>query len=145
MNEEVYMALQVIKQGGDEKVKVYYEHILKLANCLQHQEDDSLLTIFFRIGLQPDLWITTMGMKRDTLFKHKEVAITYEENMGDANEYQKLLEPPTKQKKANEGKKTYVIYNQCNKPKHFDEGCHQNPNNLVVQEINLITKQVTKK
>ncbi len=33
MNEQVYMALRMIKQGGDEKVDVYYERILKLANC----------------------------------------------------------------------------------------------------------------
>jgi hypothetical protein len=37
-----------------------------------------------------------MGMK-DTLFEHKEVAIiACEKNMEDTNEYQKLLEPPTK-------------------------------------------------
>jgi len=35
-------------------------------------------------------------MKRDTLFEHMEVAVTCEESMGDANEYQKLLKPPTK-------------------------------------------------
>jgi hypothetical protein len=34
MNEQVYMALQMIKQGGDEKVEVYYECVLKLTNCL---------------------------------------------------------------------------------------------------------------
>ncbi len=55
-----------------------------------------------------------MGMKRDTLFEHKEAIVTYEENMGDANEYRKLLEPPTKHKKANEGRRTNLIYNQCN-------------------------------
>jgi hypothetical protein len=33
MDEQVYMALQMINQGGDEKVEVYYEHILKLTNC----------------------------------------------------------------------------------------------------------------
>jgi len=32
MDEQMYMALRVIKQG--EKVEVYYEHILKLVNCL---------------------------------------------------------------------------------------------------------------
>ncbi len=31
-DEQVYMALQMIKQGKDKKV--YYEHILKLANYL---------------------------------------------------------------------------------------------------------------
>ncbi len=36
MNEQVYMALQVVKPGGDKKLEIYYEHILKLTNCLQH-------------------------------------------------------------------------------------------------------------
>ncbi len=45
-DEQVYMALRVIKQGNDEKVEVYYERILKLANCLQHKVDDNLLTTF---------------------------------------------------------------------------------------------------
>jgi hypothetical protein len=35
-------------------------------------------------------------MKKHTLFKHKEAIITCEKNMGDTNEYKKLLEPPTK-------------------------------------------------
>jgi len=54
MDEQMCMALQVIKQGGDEKMKVYYEHIFKLANCFQCQED-SLLTTFFQTCLQPYL------------------------------------------------------------------------------------------
>jgi hypothetical protein len=33
-DEHVYMALRVIKQSSDEMVEVYYEQILKLANCL---------------------------------------------------------------------------------------------------------------
>jgi hypothetical protein len=47
----MYMALRVIKQGGNEKVGVYYERILKLTNYLQHQAYDSLLTTFFRTCL----------------------------------------------------------------------------------------------
>ncbi len=46
-NEQVYMALKVIKQGNNEKVEVYYERNLKLANCLQHKVNDNLLTTFF--------------------------------------------------------------------------------------------------
>jgi hypothetical protein len=33
-------------------------------------------------------------MKGDTLFEHKEVVVAYEESMGHANNYWKLLEPP---------------------------------------------------
>jgi hypothetical protein len=43
-------------------------------------------------------------MKKDTLFEHKEVGVTCEESMGNANEYQKLLEPPTKHEKVSEGR-----------------------------------------
>jgi hypothetical protein len=49
--------------------------------------------------------------------------------MGDTNEYQILLEPPTKREKANEGRRIDVIYNRCNKPRHSKECCHQNTNN----------------
>ncbi len=34
MDEQVYMALRMLKQGGNEKVEIYYERILKVANCL---------------------------------------------------------------------------------------------------------------
>jgi hypothetical protein len=47
MDEQMYMALQVIKQGGDKKVEVYYELILKLVNCFHHQAYDNLVTLFF--------------------------------------------------------------------------------------------------
>jgi hypothetical protein len=51
------MTLKIIKQGNNEKVKIYYERILKLANYLQHKVDDNLLTTFFRVGLVPYLQI----------------------------------------------------------------------------------------
>jgi hypothetical protein len=34
MDEQMYKALQMIKQGKDEKVEIYYEHMLKITNCL---------------------------------------------------------------------------------------------------------------
>ncbi len=46
-----------------------------------------------------------------------------------ANEYWKLLEPPTKQKKVSKGRRIDVIYGQCNKLGHSKECCHWNPNN----------------
>jgi hypothetical protein len=70
-----------------------------------------------------------MGMKKDTLFEHKEVVITCEECMGDANEHQKLLEPPTKQEKVSEGRIIDVIYGQCYKSRHSKECCHWNLDN----------------
>jgi hypothetical protein len=41
-----------------------------------------------------------MGMKRNTLFEHKEFTITYEDIMVDPKDYQKLLEPPKNPKKT---------------------------------------------
>jgi hypothetical protein len=73
--------------------------------------------------------MATTGMKKDTLFKHKEVIVTCEENIKNANEYQKLFKPPIKQEKASKGKRIHVIYGQCNKSKHSKELCHWNPNN----------------
>jgi hypothetical protein len=46
-DEQVCMSLCMIKQGGNKKVEVYYECILKLVNCLPHHVDNSFLTIFF--------------------------------------------------------------------------------------------------
>jgi hypothetical protein len=88
------MALRVIKEGNNKKVEVYYEWIFKLANYLQHKVNDNLLTTFFRVGLVRYLRITIAGMKRDTLFEHKEYTVTCEEIMANTKKYQKLLEPP---------------------------------------------------
>ncbi len=85
------MALRMIKQGKDEKVKIYYERMLKLTNNLQHWANYSLLISFFQIGLWSYIWITTTGMKKDTLFEHKETIITTcEKSMVDTNEYKKI-------------------------------------------------------
>ncbi len=86
-------AFRVIKQGNDEKVKVYYEWIFKLANYLQHKADDILLTTFFQARLVPYLWIIITGMKQDTLFEHKEYVVAYEKIMANVEEYWKLWKP----------------------------------------------------
>ncbi len=44
-------------------------------------------------------------MKRDTLFEQKEATTTCENSMSNANEYQKLLKPPTKQIVLSKGDK----------------------------------------
>ncbi len=86
-DEQINMALKVIKQTSDEKGEVYNEHILKLANYLHHKANNNLFTTFFQVGLVPYLWVTTIGMKRNNLFFHKKVAMTCEKGIGDANEY----------------------------------------------------------
>ncbi len=50
-NEEVYMRLWNIQQQTIECVEVYYEHLLKLINCLQGKTIDVFFTIIFRVGL----------------------------------------------------------------------------------------------
>jgi hypothetical protein len=39
-DEEFYMQLRNFQQQVGEWVKVYYEHLLKLANCLQVKAND---------------------------------------------------------------------------------------------------------
>ncbi len=79
-NEEVYMQLWNIQQQIIKCVEVYYEHLLKLANCLQVKVMYVIIIIIFRIGLLPYLILTTIGMKRDTLIELKEAIIVCEES-----------------------------------------------------------------
>ncbi len=61
------------------------------------------------------------------------------------NKYQKLLEPPTKQKKASKGKRIDVICGQCNKPRHSKECCHwnlNNPNNKLKDKKEVVVNGV---
>ncbi len=93
-NEEVFMQLRNIQHQTNEHVKVYYEHLLKLVNCLHVKTTNVLLTTIFKASLLPYLKITTIDMKRDTLIEHKEVAIVCEES-GHVNlSYNVLLPTP---------------------------------------------------
>jgi hypothetical protein len=56
-----------MKQEKNERVEVYYERLLKLANNLQHRTIDSFLNIVFRSKLQSYLCVATIGMKKKTL------------------------------------------------------------------------------
>lgn len=47
IDEQVYMALKIIRQTSNKKVEVYYERILKLVNYLKHKTNGSLLMTFF--------------------------------------------------------------------------------------------------
>jgi len=55
MNKQVYMILQIIKQGPNEAVEEYYKRILKLTNCLQLKAYYQLLTT-----LGEDYYLTFM-------------------------------------------------------------------------------------
>jgi hypothetical protein len=56
-----------MKQEKNEKVEVYYDRLLKLANSLQHMTINSFLTIVFKSKLQPYLHMATINMKKETL------------------------------------------------------------------------------
>lgn len=108
----------------DKKMEVYYELILKLTNYLNHKADDNLCSTLFQIRLLPYLRVATPGMKQDTLFFHKKVVVTCKESMGDANEYQKLLEPPPKLEKNGDSMKSELVCDQCQKSSHTKKLCH---------------------
>jgi hypothetical protein len=50
--------------------------------------------------------------------------------MGDVNEYKRILEPPIKLKKTNDGKQIDMICGQCNKLGHLQQRCQWNLENL---------------
>jgi hypothetical protein len=57
-----------MKHEKNERVKDYYERLLKLANHLQHRIIDNFLIIVFRFGLQPYMRVAaTSCMKRKNL------------------------------------------------------------------------------
>jgi hypothetical protein len=60
-------------------------------------------------------------MKQDTLLQDKEKAIIREKNIGDAHNYQKLMEPPTPQKvdHPTKSKNINVVCGHYKKPRHL--------------------------
>ncbi len=78
----------------------------------------------------PYLQIAMIRMKQDTLFEHKEYVITCEETMVDGEEYQKLLEPSKKLKKALDNIQIEKMCGFYHKPGHLKELCHWNLENL---------------
>jgi len=70
-----------MKQEKNERVEVYYERLLKLANNLQHKTIYSFMTTLFKSGLQPYLCVAIVGMKRKTLQQHKEITLVCEEGI----------------------------------------------------------------
>ncbi len=83
-------------------------------------------------------------MKHTSMFKHKEVVVTCEENMGDPTKYQKLLEPP-ELNMNNDGKHTNLVCSQCKKQGHSKEHCHwnsKNPNNQLNEKKKVLVNEV---
>jgi hypothetical protein len=73
-DEQVYLKLKNMQHEKNERVEVYYERLLKLANSLQHTTTNNFLTIVFRSRLQPYLHVTIASMKRE-FFKLKQLTI----------------------------------------------------------------------
>jgi hypothetical protein len=80
-------------QQVGEWVKVCYEHLLKLANYLQMKAIDVFLTIIFKSSLHSYLRLAT-SMTRNTLIKHKEVVMIYEESGLITINYNALITQP---------------------------------------------------
>jgi hypothetical protein len=65
-DEEVHMQRKNLQQVG-ERIEVYYECLLKLANYLQVKVIDVLLTTIFIEKLQAYLILTTISIVKNTL------------------------------------------------------------------------------
>jgi hypothetical protein len=70
--------LHNIQQQTTKCFEVYYDCVLKLANCLHVRTTNVFFTIVFRISLLPCFILTSM--KKDTLIEHKEADVVCEEN-----------------------------------------------------------------
>jgi hypothetical protein len=81
-----------MKQKKNEKMEVYYERLLKLANSLQQKTTYSFLTTILKYGLQPYLHVTTC-MKRETLQQHKEATLVCEERISNIKAISNLVVP----------------------------------------------------
>jgi hypothetical protein len=82
-----------MKHEKNERVEVYYDILLKLANYLQHKTINSFLTIVFKFRLQLYLCVAIASMKRKTLQQHKEVALVCEEGIFEVEAINNLLVP----------------------------------------------------
>jgi hypothetical protein len=91
-DKKVYIQLRNFQQVG-ERIEVYYERLLKLVNYLQVKTTNVFLITIFKVGLQPYLRLAT-SMTKDTLIKHKEVAIICEESGLIITNYNALIIQP---------------------------------------------------
>ncbi len=142
-DEEVYVQLWNTQQQIVEHVEVYYERLLKLANCLQVKTIDVFLTIVFRVGLLPYLGLAIVGMKRNTLIEQKEIVVVCEENGPisssynvilttlEANAIIKLVVPIVKIKST-------LTYTNCGKTDHSVETCHNRKREVLVVSTTLV-------
>ncbi len=83
-----------IQQQTVECVEVYYERMLKLANCLQVRTKDVFLTTVFKACLLLYLRLITAGMKRNILIERKKIVVICKESGHVSLSYNVLLITP---------------------------------------------------
>ncbi len=137
------MQMQNIQQQIVECVKVYYEHLLKLTNCLHVKPTNVFFTIVFRASLLPYLRLVIANMKRNVLIGHKEVVIVWEESGFVSMNYNALLTTP----KANVRIKPIVLVvttkstltcTNCGKIGHLVETCRNIKKEVLVVPIVIV-------
>jgi len=82
-----------MKHEMNERVEVYYERLLKLANSLQHKTTNSFLITIFKFGLQPYMRVAITYMNRETLQQHKEAPLVCEEGIFEIKAISNVLVP----------------------------------------------------
>jgi hypothetical protein len=117
-----------MKDDNNERVEVYYERLLKLANNLQHKTINSFLIIIFKYGLQPYLHVTKASTKKETLQQHKETTLVCEEGVSGIEAISNLLVPQSNktvlaQKPQTVPKKIGMYYSNCHETNHDVETC----------------------
>jgi len=142
-DKKVYMQLQNIQQQTAEHVEVYYEHLLKLANCLQVKVVNVFLTTIFKACLLPYLRLATTKMKINTLIEHKEAIIICEESGPISLSYNVLL--TTLEVNVVVKLVVFIIivkstltYINCVKTSHSMETCHNKKEEVLVVLITIV-------
>jgi hypothetical protein len=118
-------------------LEVYYEHLLKPADYLQVKATYVFLTTIFRVGLLPYLKLTTIGMRRNTLIEHKEVAIVCEESGHVSLSYNVLLTTPEPNVIIKPIIPIVIVKStltciDCGKTDHLVETCHNKKKKVQV-------------
>jgi len=73
----------------------------------------------FKTSLLPYLHIFIAKMKHNILLQHKEVVVTFEENIGYAQNYLELPQI-SRTKMTTKGRKNEIIFRQCKKTKSHE-------------------------
>jgi hypothetical protein len=84
-----------LKHESIEKVEMYYEKLLKLANSLQTLTTANSFTTMFQSGLQSYLRIVVAGMKWKILQHHKELVLICEKDISMPEALNTLFVPQT--------------------------------------------------